>query len=246
MQYKRKREYSPAAQALVLARPFKRTSGPAFKKRRFTPGKDRTSGYYGRYAGGDAEMKFKDVEVAAAQLSQGATIANSGTINVIAQGPGESERIGRKCTIKNVFYKYNVSIPEQHEVTTPSNGDTIRVILYLDKQCNGETAAATDILETADIHSYRNLANSGRFTILSDRIHVLNYATMASEAANQLAHSQLVREFSIYKKCNVPIEYNATTGAIAEIRSNNLGFLFICKEGNGGIDGTVRLRYSDK
>lgn len=238
---KRKR-YSPSARTLAVYRP--RAVTP-YKRRRFVAGVDRTGGYYGRYSGRSGELKFHDVELDDAVVNAAGT--TTPTINIIAQGNTESERIGRKSTIKSINWRYSIHLVEQDAVATPESGDSCRVILYLDKQCNGATAAVTQVLEATNIHSFRNLANSQRFVFLLDRTHSLNYMGMASDGAGLVSQGEIVKQYSWYKKCNIPIEYDdsATTGVITSIRSNNLGVLLISAKGLCLFDSKIRLRFSD-
>ncbi len=228
---------------------FKARAGP-MKKRRTTsalivPGVTRTGGYYGRYAGGSGELKFHDVDVDDAVVAAGGNIVNSGTVIVIPQGTTEKTRVGRKCTLRSLHLRYLLTLPEQDAVATPANGDTVRLIIYLDKQCNGATIAVTDLLESDNIHSFRNLSNSSRFVVLCDKIHNVNYAGMASDGAGIVSQAATTNNYTWNKKCNIPIEYSSTTGAVGEIRSNNIGIMLV---GNSGVVGWFsqwRCRYSD-
>lgn len=245
--YKRKRSYSPRANALLIARPYKR---PTLARRNamipVVPGRTRIGGNYGRYAPMGGELKFFDVDLDDSIVASGGTITDS--VNKIVQGVTEIQRIGRKCTIRSFNWHYRMQIGEKTDQAGPVSGDAVRVILYLDKQCNGAVVAAvTDILETADWQSFRNLANSGRFNILMDKTHVLNYNTMASHgfAADTFDLANVIRDFSFYKKCSIPIEFSGTTGAITEIKSNNLGILILSSNGLAGFFSKIRLRFSD-
>lgn len=213
---------------------------------RVVPGITRKSGYYGKYPKGGGEMKFLDTNIDDAVILQNGTIQNSGTVNVIAQGTGESQRVGRKVTIKQLHWRYTVSRPENLSSADLSSGDIVRVILYEDKQCNGSAAAVTDILETNDYQSFRNLANSGRFSILYDKTHDLNLLNGISEASNSVSTSAVFRSTQFHKVCHIPIEYNGTNGTIAEIRSNNLGVLLLSRDGDKtSFSSVMRLRYFD-
>ncbi len=237
--FKRKRN-PQSASALVLG-PYK---APAQKRRKaFTPGRDRTAGFYGRYSGPQGELKFHDVDLDDAVITAGGQI--TATINIIPQGVTEVQRIGRKCTLKSINWRYQIGLPEVDAQADPSDSDTVRVIMYLDKQCNGAAAAVTDIMESADYQSFRNLANSGRFQILVDKCHTLNHITLASDNAGVVSQAIMNRDGSFYKKVNIPIEFNSTTGAIGEIRSNNLGVLLLGQSGIAGFNSKIRLRFSD-
>ncbi len=243
--YKRKR-YSREATALAVMRPYKTPyKKRTFTKRAFVPGRDRTSGFYGRYSTREGELKFHDVEIDDALIAVGGTIQAGGSVINIAQGVTESQRIGRKCTIRSIHWRYLISMTEIDAAATPANGDTVRVILYLDKQCNGTTAVTTSILETNTFHSFRNLANSGRYQILLDQTNRLSYQTLASDGAGVVSSANYAREFQFNKKCNIPIEYDSTTGALTEIRSNNIGVLLMGANNTAAFTSSMRLRFSD-
>lgn len=201
-------------------------------------------GYYGRYppVNPNGELKFLNVTINDPVVAAGGNIVDS--VNNIAQGVTEQRRVGRKCNIRNIFWRYRVTLPEVVSGLTAPADDVIRVILYQDKQCNGATATDLDILETAQIHSFRNLANIGRFIVLYDKIHAMNYGTLAG-ATGSLEANSVVREFSMFKKCNVPIEFDSTTGDLTEIRSNNFGCLLVGLTGVAGFASLMRLRFSD-
>lgn len=240
-----KRKRSSAATALMVYRPYKK---PYTKRRRtgagaFQPGVDRTGGYYGRYSGRSSELKFHDVDLDADNVAATGVIEDS--INKIAQGVTENTRVGRKCTIKSINWHYWITLNERDAVGTPPNPDVFRIILFLDKQCNGATAAILDILETAHFQSFRNLANSGRFQILMDKTIPMNYNGIASDNNGVVSSSEVFKTGSFYKSCNIPLEFSGTTGAIGEIRSNNIGVIFIAEANNCDFDSSFRLRFSD-
>lgn len=148
-------------------------------------------------------------------------------------------------TIKSINWHYRVTLPEQNQAPTPIQGDSLRVILFVDHQCNGATAAVLDILDVATIHEFRNLVNVGRFDILLDKTHVINYRTLASDATAKYDQGFVLEEYKFYKKVSIPIEFNAQAGAITEISSNNVGVLLISTNGLCGFASKFRIRFSD-
>ncbi len=217
----------------LLARPSRRA-------RLVVPGFTRRAGFFGRFAGPGGELKFHDLDI------DDATIATNGTIsqascNIIVQGTSESQRIGRKCTLRSINWRFNIRLPEGTAVTTTS--DTIRVIVYLDKQTNGAAAAVTDILESDDFQSFNNLSNKSRFRTLMDRTYDLN--TDLSGDGTTVDSPRLNMNDSFFKKINTPIEYDSTTGAITEQRSNNIGVLLLSKNGLCTFVSKMRIRFSD-
>ncbi len=211
-------------------------------------GFQRTSGFYGRFAGRprqhDAELKFHDVDVNDAVMIAGGTIQNGGTVNIIPQGVTESQRVGRKCTIKQINWRFNIILPEKTAAGTPGPPDIVRLIMYLDKQCNGATATITDILEANDFQSFNNLANSSRFKTLMDRRYELNYSGCGG-VTGTVEQSAVTVSDAFYMKCDIPIEFSSTTGALGEIRSNNIGVLAMSETGVCLLGSKLRLRFSD-
>ncbi len=194
------------------------------------------------YRLGAGEMKFHDLAVTDGTIAQNGVIQTTGTINIIPQGVTEVQRVGRKCTVTKIQWRWNVVNAGGAAVGT---SETVRLIVYLDKQCNGATAAVTDILETDDYQSFRNLSNTGRFVILYDYTVTLNpQASAGNGTANDTA--TVAENGTFYKDCNIPIEFSSTTGALTEIRSNNLAVMTVAKEGNlATLDSEIRLRFGD-
>ncbi len=237
---KRKRRDVAAGNVVAV---YRARPASAKKRRMFVPGRDRTGGYYGRFASG-GELKFHDTTLVDAVVANTGGILNS--LNLIAQGVTESQRIGRKCTVKSVYWHYEVTMPTQDAIAIPITGDSVRCIMYQDKQTNGATATAALLLEaTVTLQSFRNLANQSRFNILMDKVHTLNYRGMNSDGAGLTSQGKVVQEFKFYKKCNIPLEFDDTTGAITELRTNNIGILLISTNGIIGFSSKIRLRFSD-
>ncbi len=123
--------------------------------------------------------------------------------------------------------------------------DTMRTMVILDKQCNGANPTVAQVLASTDIDSYRNLQLSGRFTVLLDRTTDINTMGLAGDgAANDSA--PISRSFSFYKKCNVPLEFDASTGAITDLTTNNIFVLLISELGQSSWQAGCRVRFSDR
>ncbi len=208
-----------------------------------------------RAAGGGAgEIKFYDLSMDDAVVASTGTIqdptnpgpaATQESICGIKQGVGESERIGRKCTIRAIGWKYNVTLPEVDNAATPAPPDIVRIILYQDKQANGTAATVTGILETANIHSFNNLANTSRFVTLMDTVVTINYSGMGSATSDTVSQGEVQHWGEFHKRCNIPLEFSAATGALSELRSNNVNVLLISFNGTAGFKSQFRIRFSD-
>lgn len=236
------------------------------KRKRFRRGYDRTGGFYGRYSGHKRrrqllEKKFLDFDIGTVStpipVVVAGTILNTGTFLIITQGNGESQRIGRKCIIKNINWRIDIQTAigirgEQDGATMDTNqelyGSRLRIILYLDKQANGAATGVAEILEGGLYNDWRNLENINRFIILKDIQRPFNNRNIMGGAydgtTNQYVISNTIDRINIQWKGNLPIEYNATSGIMATIRSYNIGALIIGDQSSAmEMVSTVRVRF---
>lgn len=188
------------------------------------------------------EMKFIDTADTLGSVNASGSIKESSLVNVAA-GTGESQRVGRKICVKSLHMRYTAQL--SNTSNPASTDDGVRVILYWDKQANGATAAVTDILESATYLSFNNLSNKGRFVILMDRVVDVSATAGAWDGTND-QYAQKAQTKTFHKKgLNIPVEYSSTTGALTEIRSNNIGLLAISDSGSINMAYNVRVRFTD-
>lgn len=218
----------------------KRKPSMAFKKRRKKARLYRRSPYANQLL--QQELKFHD------DVQPDPIVSTTGAISsnpiIIAQGTGESDRVGRLVIMRKVTLKFTISLPTQTEDGGIGPGEVVRIMFIQDTQCNGAAAVPTDVLETAKFDSYRNLANIKRFKVLYDKFVVMNRMVVMEDALNAIGSPLRLyfRRKTLYMK--TPIEYSGTTGALPEIRSNYFFFLYITKNGTGGItEQHSRYRY---
>ncbi len=200
--------------------------------------------FRGRVSNG--ELKFLDTVRTDLNMALAGVVMDD-SLNHIAQGNTESERVGRKVTLKMLRMKGRVINTNVTSLTETEQ--RYRIIVYCDKQANGATAAVTDILETASINSFRNLANQSRFRIIYDKTKNFILPAVAQTAAGTFSSFSMEHNFMMSARLNIPIEFDnsVTTGAIGSIRSNNVGVLALCSTDNGPVrlGYTARIRYSD-
>lgn len=228
---------------------------------RAAPGYTRTGGFFGRFnLGGaysrlrrnpyvrrrDVEMKFHDVNTVDASVTTTAEASTS--LNLIAQGTTQSQRIGRKCILKSVQCRGQVALAAQDDVAVPAGPLKFRIMLIWDKQANGAVPATSQILtDNTNINSFNNLANKGRFVTLYEYTDTLvQQAGSGTGVTGDWAGD--IKQFQLYKKVNIPIEFDSTAGAITEIRSNNLFWVIYRQSAavdNVTFTANVRLRFSD-
>lgn len=189
----------------------------------------------------NTENKFFDTIRGASSPTTSGTIV-SPSLNLIAAGTKENERIGRKCTVHSVHLRGTVNMPTS---SIPLN-ERIRVIIYCDKQNNGGAVAVTttDLLETASVNSFRNLSNSGRFNFLQDQTFTFNQQAGSGADTTTDTYPSVLKTFKWNKKLNLDLEFSDITGTLGELRSNNIGVFAISTNGLSVIEYTARLRFT--
>lgn len=223
---------------------FSQIRGRYARGRRFRRGYNRTSGFYGRFRygrsrGGDDEHKFFDTTLSF-NFDTTLEVPATGQLCLIPQGVTESTRVGRKCTIKSILLKGALAFVPAAAANATSTG---YMWLILDKQTNGAAAAASDVFSNVTTQSaLRNLANSSRFKILKKFKFTFN-----SGAGVTTAYNNVSMPFECYKRLNIPLEFSSTTGAITELKSNNL-FLMAGADFTDDLiqmAGVCRVRFID-
>lgn len=215
-------------------------------RRAVVPGLTRTGGSYGRYGnrarsmGFLPEKKYFDTALSFTFDSTGEVPA-TGQLTLIPQGDTESTRDGRKATIESIQIRAQL-IFTPGAAASAAAADETHLYVVLDTQANGAAAAATDVFTGTNFATAMlNLNNSGRFRILKHFVHSWNV-----QAGVTTAYANLSKQIEFYKKCNIDVDWSSTTGAITEIRSNNI--FLMAGSGLGTDDtiscnGTARLRF---
>lgn len=216
---------------------------------RARPGYTRSSGFYGRFrsngSGMKPELKFFDNAISFTADST-IEVPATGQLLTIAQGDTQSNRDGRKIVVKSIYYTGTAVFAPAAEATAAAE---LSMWLVQDTQCNGAAATVSDdnsgiFTSSAAVpaNAVRCLANSDRFKILK-KWH-LNFNAQAGVTT---AYNNVRKHMAFYKKCNIPIEYDAsaTTGALTSIRSNNLFLVagMTASDDTIVVSGTCRIRF---
>jgi len=225
------------------------------KRRRFNKGYDRRSGMYGRYYPNNPrsrqpEKKFFDTAVNSTFTTAGTVIPS---FNLLTEGTGVNELVGRKIFVTSVQFDGLASVPagSSGSLSSVSNTTGMRLIFYIDKQCNGAAATAAQLLATpSTIFSYLNLENSKRFRIVKDfRFSWPIRAITWNDTPATYSCCALNRRLKFYKEVSFPIEFADNAGGnITDIRSCNIGALLLTTTvtpGTPALLGSVRIRYRD-
>ncbi len=182
------------------------------------------------------EVKYIETNVASAAITTTWDILNS-SLNLIQQGTTRSTRIGGRVTCKKIQFRMTLDT----DLIGTAN-DMIRVVVYLDKQCNGIAATGTQIMQVDNLYSFRNTDNSGRFKILFDETYTLNIQAYSLDGPRNFSNSKYIEA---YIDCDETLEFDASTGVITDLTSNNFGIMAASLNGTSNINGIVRLKYTD-
>lgn len=238
-------------QPIVYSRPYVPARATATARPAVARGFTRKSGFYGRYnqPGGASEVKFFDTTLNyAPDIS--ADVPTGGQLNLIPQGVTQNTRVGRQATLKSVQFRGTIVLKGIVDGTRTTSADVLYMILVLDKQANGNAADPTEIFTGGDLATRMiNLANSSRFTILRALQKRLVPSTESSNGSITFPMDTVV-PIDFFHRCNIPIEFSSTTGALTEIKSNNLFWVTgtavdTNESGSMALSGVTRVRFSD-
>ncbi len=158
-------------------------------------------------------------------------------LNNIVIGDTNITRDGNQIMAASIYIKLIFHI---HPSASSSQ---IRCLLVKDKQVNNSNFTTPTLLENStnilSIISPRNLDNMRRFTVLYDKIIILNQ--------NITSVSSTARHIKIWKKLNMIIRYDGNAGNINDVTENGLSLLFIGNEATNTptVDLFSRVLFTD-
>lgn len=198
-------------------------------KKKYTPGINNTSAF--QDPGTSIEKKNIDTTPTAwPSATIGWTIT---PVNLIAQGTAANEHVGRKVSMKSIMLRSKFT-----------STDVTRVVLVYDKEANGVLATTAQIFSIDRINSPMNLDNSDRFVVLAD---VIPAGINKNGDPGYTAMGSTPNFYNIYRKCSLPMLFNATT--TATITAINCGAILLCTNSeNGNVADELtyaRIRFTD-
>jgi len=210
--------------------------------RAMAPSLARTGGYSFRASGG-TELNFKDTSIASLSISTTPTLT---LLNGMAQGTTASTRIGRRIGIKSIEWRFNCA------TSTNTTWTSNRYMLVLDKQANAAAPAFTDIYDSANPSTLRNISNMQRFQVLFDSQEFIMIGDNGGSGVSDYDCDILATAHRGYLKVNIPVQYNVgVAGTVGDIQTNALYFVTIGNATTSITDvdtqpgAVVRIRYSD-
>lgn len=167
-------------------------------------------------------------------------VANT-PLNGIAQGDDDHQRDGRRATLASVHVKCLVQ-------TNTINAATVRMLLVMDDQCNGQLPQPDDVLADKsntqlNLVTWRNLDNTNRFKILKDKLVHINPAIgYDTSGTGTQIHSNPSQLFEMNVKLNDVVNYSGTGSTVASINDKAL-YLFLLSDQTGSYHIVSRVRF---
>ncbi len=187
------------------------------------------------------ELKFHELLSTAQQIPTTGLLISS--MVLIAEGLGEEARIGRRIHVTSLSALCTLELPSS--TVEADMRDLVRVIFYVDSQCNGANLAVNDILEDALYDSFRNLAEVPRVRVIKEFWVSFN-PSVGNDGANDRSApmNEIVKFTKVWTK-PLPIDYNGTSASVINVTQNNIGAIAICESGVVQIRIRTRVRYYD-
>lgn len=151
-------------------------------------------------------------------------------------GTDPTEHVGRTCKIVSLEYHLQASY-----AATTAGSSPIRLAIVYDRQTNAALPTITDVWDSDNINTLRNLANRKRFKVLVDQ----KYEGMSDAGSKTLFEHG-------YRKFKFPLEtdFNQTNGGtIADITTGSV-ISYVWQNGNIITANpiavlTTRVRFKD-
>lgn len=177
------------------------------------------------------DEKWQDTTLTFNNIASAGVIGASyfGTIQL---GTGDTSRIGNNVRVQRMRITGQFS---------DSATGKYRVIVAIDKQCNGAACTAADILSSVSVNGPYNHDTvvgwgGSRFTILKDTKGEINL---------QVAATAVVKQWSFYRKSPVIVRYSGNAGTVSDVVSNNLVLLFVSDNSTVDFTGVLQLMFTD-
>lgn len=227
------------ADAVAFARHARVASGSG-------PSMLRVGGYSFRSMGGK-ELNFTTSRISHVNLQ---SQAFHQLLNGISQGTDAQQRVGRRINIKSIEMKVHASTMAITKMAL------VRFVIVLDKQPNGQVATWEQVYDVDTVlnantpYALRNISNKQRFWVLWDSGLI---PIIGDASAKESSNSAMIATREMYKKVNIPVQYNQGTDAtIGSIATNALYLMGVSTAqyqpavfDGVSVIGNIRLRYAD-
>lgn len=152
-------------------------------------------------------------------------------LSAVPQGNADSERVGSQIIIKSISVRGLLVQPSGIDTLKPKFDTLVRLQLVQDTQTNGTQLFAPDVMQATasallEIASYRNLAQSGKFKVLSNTMVqvVPNSTSKGGGGASSFANPQLLSPFMINVDflSGIEVNFSGSGGTISDVVDNSI------------------------
>lgn len=174
------------------------------------------------------ELKYFDINLS---TSTGTSwqILSTLAICSIVQGPGSSQRIGRKIRVKGVVFRAISTLG----VATNNANNPFTIDFIWDKQANGATPTIGLIYQNGAAQNLPNPDNDERF-VWQKRV-----SRDDSNSNFQIVNTSF--------KCNKLITFDGSTGNVSDLTSTNLLVTYVCPfDADPTLTAVMRILYVDE
>lgn len=203
----------------------------------------RTGGFTG------IELKFVDTTRASTVIATTWAGAEcdpaANTLCAPTQGTGESNRDGRRITIKSVQINGQILRNVGSDQADARGTTVVTVAVVLDTQTNGAQLNAEDVYADANNNhlTFRNLEYNTRFRVLWKRMFTIGDNVAFTDGVNTGSVGGQSKFFKIYKRLNVPVTFTANAGSVADIADNSFHVIACAGASNCYMQYEARCRF---
>ncbi len=208
----------------------------------------RTAGFLG------IETKYHDTSLVARTMTAPTNAtggeADPATLNTLfapTQGTGAQNRDGRKVLIKSLQLKGTLEIPVAVNQTLLNRTAVVFMAVVWDKQTNAAQLNSEDVFENQANDArvatslLRGVERGSRFQILKTWTIDMPQVVATYDGTN-MEKSGVHVSFETFLKLNIPVEYVANGGTIADVQDNSLHLIAFASNVDQGILLTYNCR----
>jgi hypothetical protein len=174
------------------------------------------------------ELKYFDINLSSGTGTSWQILSTQALCSIV-QGTGPQQRIGRKIRVKGVVFRATSTLG----VSTNNAWNPYTIDFIWDKQANGGTPLIGAIYQNGAPQNLPNPDNDERFEF------VKRYSKDDPNSNFQIINTSF--------KCNKLITYDGSTGAVADLTSNNLLVTYVCPfDADPTLVAVMRILFIDE
>lgn len=159
-------------------------------------------------------------------------------LNDLTLGDDFNSRNGRDVHLEQLDVNMVSGMPKVAAAAGDGDADTMRLLIFIDRQSNGAVPVTTDVLLTAaTVLSPLNADNASRFEIICDMLIDAEHSAADAHDWNETRDSKMLS----FDLSSFWSQYSSNTGTITDISTGALYVAYASKRGVMGLDIYSRL-----